>query len=84
MAGSFGYKRDYYELSMAVGEDLREEFTDTDGAAVGDGGDADGHEGMADRTVVAGGTSCGEQLDAVLERSADHPVELLARALGER
>ena len=22
MAGSFGYKRDYYELSMAVGEDL--------------------------------------------------------------
>ena len=22
MAGSFGYKREYYELSMAVGEDL--------------------------------------------------------------
>ncbi|WP_132058780.1 LUD domain-containing protein [Halorussus amylolyticus] len=26
MAGSFGYKREYYELSMEVGESLREEF----------------------------------------------------------
>jgi iron-sulfur cluster protein len=30
MAGSFGYKREYYELSMDVGEDLREEFSDAD------------------------------------------------------
>ncbi|WP_135828180.1 LUD domain-containing protein [Halorussus halobius] len=30
MAGSFGYKREYYELSLDVGEDLREEFADED------------------------------------------------------
>jgi L-lactate utilization protein LutB len=30
MAGSFGYKREYYELSMDVGSDLREEFADAD------------------------------------------------------
>ncbi|MWG36362.1 LUD domain-containing protein [Halomarina oriensis] len=66
MAGSFGYKDDYYELSVAVGEDLRDQFT---------------VEGCADRTVVAGGTSCVEQLDALLDRPATHPVELLARAL---
>ena len=30
MAGSFGYKREYYELSMDVGSDLREEFADAE------------------------------------------------------
>jgi Fe-S oxidoreductase len=60
MAGSFGYKTDYYELSMDVGEPLREQFGDTD------------------RTVVASGTSCGEQLDALLESTPMHPVELIA------
>ncbi|MGQ3329450.1 LUD domain-containing protein [Halorubrum sp. FL23] len=60
MAGSFGYKEDYYELSMDVGEPLREQFGDTD------------------RTVVAAGTSCGEQLDALLGSSPMHPVELVA------
>ena len=63
MAGSFGYKQDYYDVSMAVGEDLREQFTD---------GDAE------DRTVVASGTSCLDQLDDLLERPARHPVELLS------
>ncbi|MFC4360395.1 LUD domain-containing protein [Halobium salinum] len=61
MAGSFGYKRDYYELSMAVGEELATEF----GGA---------HEG---RRVVASGTSCLDQLDDLLERKPAHPVELL-------
>ncbi|WP_135825062.1 LUD domain-containing protein [Halorussus ruber] len=28
MAGSFGYKREYYELSMDVGTDLRDQFAD--------------------------------------------------------
>jgi len=60
MAGSFGYKTDYYELSMDVGEPLREQFGDTD------------------RTVVASGTSCGEQLDALLGTPPMHPVELVA------
>jgi iron-sulfur cluster protein len=63
MAGSFGYKSEYYDLSMDVGEPLREQFTDADGR---------------DRRVVASGTSCLEQLDALLSREATHPVELLA------
>ncbi|MFD1569097.1 LUD domain-containing protein [Halorubrum laminariae] len=60
MAGSFGYKHDYYELSMDVGEPIREQFGDTD------------------RTVVAAGTSCTEQIDALLGDAPMHPVQLVA------
>ncbi|RBI61163.1 (4Fe-4S)-binding protein [halophilic archaeon] len=63
MAGSFGYKQEYYELSVDVGDDLREQFTTPD---------------ASDRTVVASGTSCLEQLDALLRRPTRHPVELVA------
>ncbi|GAB7012135.1 LUD domain-containing protein [Halolamina salina] len=64
VAGSFGYKADYYELSVAVGESLAEEIEAAD--------DTD-----ADRRVVASGTSCEEQLTDLLDRPATHPVELL-------
>ncbi|MFC7251728.1 LUD domain-containing protein [Halomicroarcula sp. GCM10025324] len=63
MAGSFGYKSDYYDVSVAVGNDLRDQFTDAD---------------ASDRTVVASGTSCLEQLDDLLERPTRHPIQLLA------
>jgi iron-sulfur cluster protein len=66
MAGSFGYKSDYYDLSVAVGESLVEEVEAAEGTA-----------GDADRRVVASGTSCAEQLTDLLDRSATHPVELL-------
>jgi Fe-S oxidoreductase len=62
MAGSFGYKSDYYELSMDVGDRLRDQL------------EADG---VRDRRVVASGTSCLEQIDSLLERQPRHPVELL-------
>jgi len=62
MAGSFGYKSDYYELSVAVGDELAGQFTTDD---------------TVDRTVVASGTSCLEQLDHLLDRPSTHPVELL-------
>ncbi|MFC6837274.1 LUD domain-containing protein [Halomarina ordinaria] len=62
MAGSFGYKQQYYELSMDVGDRLREQFTT---------------EEARDRRVVASGTSCLEQLDSLLSRPTTHPVELL-------
>ena len=65
MAGSFGYKKDFYELSMAVGEDLFNQVR----AAEADGGT---------RTLVATGTSCQEQLHAGLKRRVFHPMELLA------
>ncbi|MFD1526936.1 LUD domain-containing protein [Halolamina salina] len=64
VAGSFGYKADYYELSVAVDESLAEEIEAAD--------DTD-----ADRRVVASGTSCEEQLTDLLDRPATHPVELL-------
>ena len=63
MAGSFGYKHEYYELSMAVGEDLFAQVR----AAEQDG----------PRTLVASGTSCHEQLWAGLGREVLHPAELL-------
>ncbi|QCS43375.1 LUD domain-containing protein [Natrinema versiforme] len=59
MAGSFGYKQEYYELSMDVGERLATQVEDAE-------------------TVVASGTSCGDQLEALLEREVPHPIELLA------
>ena len=68
MAGSFGYKRDYYELSMAVGEDL---FAQVRRAEAESG----------PRILVASGTSCHEQLSAGLAREVFHPAELLASTL---
>ena len=69
MAGSFGYKREYYELSMAVGEDL---FAQVRAAEKENG----------PRTLVASGTSCHEQLWAGMARQVVHPVELLVSTLG--
>ncbi|WP_336037168.1 LUD domain-containing protein [Halobacterium yunchengense] len=63
MAGSFGYKSEYYELSVDVGETLRDQL-EADPAA--------------DREVVASGASCHEQLADLLARGNRHPVEVLA------
>jgi iron-sulfur cluster protein len=68
MAGSFGYKKDFFELSMAVGADLFSQV-----------GAADRAGGI--RSLVASGTSCSEQLQAGLKRPVLHPVELLAKIL---
>ncbi len=71
MAGSFGYKKEYYELSMAVGADL---FSQVQAA------EANGLR----RTLVATGISCQEQLHAGLQREVLHPMELLAETLRAR
>jgi len=63
MAGSFGYKQEYYDLAMDVGDTLAAQFSDAE---------------MADRRVLASGTSCLEQLDSLLTRRPTHPVELVA------
>jgi iron-sulfur cluster protein len=63
MAGSFGYKSEYYELSMDVGSELEAQFSTRE---------------TRDRTVVASGTSCLEQLDSLLARPSRHPVQLVA------
>ena len=62
MAGSFGYKTEYYDLSVDVGESLTDQFSTAE---------------TEDRTVVASGTSCLEQLDALLTRRPTHPIRLL-------
>jgi iron-sulfur cluster protein len=67
MAGSFGYKHDYYELSMAVGEDLFAQVRAADGDSP--------------RILVASGISCNEQLQAGLGRPALHPAEVLVSTL---
>ena len=63
MAGSFGYKHDFYELSMAVGEDL---FAQVRAA-----------ESDSPRVLVASGVSCHDQLQAGLGRTVLHPSEVL-------
>jgi len=68
MAGSFGYKKEFYELSMVVGADLMQQVA----AAEKDGGR---------RALIASGTSCTEQLQAGLKRPVLHPMELLAAVL---
>jgi iron-sulfur cluster protein len=60
MAGSFGYKSQYYELSMDLGSNLAEQFEGTD------------------RTIVASGTSCTEQLSTLFRRDVTHPIEVIA------
>ncbi|NGM67765.1 LUD domain-containing protein [Natronolimnobius sp. AArcel1] len=62
MAGSFGYKSEYYELSMDVGDRLGTQFETPEAAG---------------RTVVASGTSCLEQLDSLLTRQPCHPITLI-------
>ena len=71
MAGSFGYKKEFYDLSMAVGEDLFNQVR----AAELDGGL---------RTLVATGISCQEQLHAGLQRKVFHPMEVLAEIIRQK
>lgn len=62
MAGSFGYKSEYYDLSMKVGDELEEEMAEVEDPQ---------------RTVVASGTSCKEQLQALLDEPVPHPIQLI-------
>ena len=68
MAGSFGYKKEFYDLSMAVGADLFSQVASAEQAG-------------APRALLASGTSCTEQLHAGLHRPVLHPIELLASIL---
>ncbi len=67
MAGSFGYKKEYFDLSMAVADDL---FGQVHAAEAESAGGA--------RALVASGMSCTEQLHGGLGRPVLHPIELLA------
>ena len=66
MAGSFGYEREHYDISMKIGElslfpAIRKAEKDT--------------------LIAAPGTSCREQIKAGTGVNAKHPVEILYDAL---
>ena len=65
MAGSFGYERRHYDLSMQIGEMVL--FP-----AVRQAG--------ADTVIAAPGTSCRHQIKDGTGRTALHPVEILHAA----
>jgi Fe-S oxidoreductase len=69
MAGAFGYEKEHYDVSRAVGERrllpaVREAGNDT--------------------VVVASGTSCRQQIRDLTGKSVYHPVELLAKLLKKK
>ncbi|MGB7345505.1 MAG: FAD-linked oxidase C-terminal domain-containing protein [Pirellulaceae bacterium] len=66
MAGSFGYEREHYELSMQIGELVL--FPAVRSAD-------------AETLIVAPGTSCRHQIDDGTGRAALHPAEVLHAAL---
>ena len=62
MAGSFGFEKEHYDLSIAIGNRRL-------GPAV--------KASAADVEVVAPGISCRQQIDHLTGRKANHPAELL-------
>lgn len=66
MAGSFGYEKEHYDISMKIGElVLFPEIRNTD----------------KDTIIVAPGTSCRHQINDGTGRRAYHPVEVLYDAM---
>jgi FAD/FMN-containing dehydrogenase/Fe-S oxidoreductase len=62
MAGSFGYEKEHYNLSMKIGEMVLFPAV---------------REAQQDTIIVAGGTSCRHQIKDGTGRIAMHPVEVL-------
>jgi FAD/FMN-containing dehydrogenase/Fe-S oxidoreductase len=65
MAGSFGFEKEHYDISMAIGQ--RRLFPAL--------------EKQPDAVVVAPGVSCRQQMEHATGRKALHPAEALVRAL---
>ena len=66
MAGSFGYEKEHYELSMQIGELVL--FPSV-------------RETPNDVLIAAPGTSCRHQIHDGTGRTAQHPAEILFAAL---
>jgi len=65
MAGSFGYRAEHYDLSVAMARDRLVPAIEANGEAI----------------VVAQGTSCRGQISDLAARRAVHPAQLLADQL---
>jgi FAD/FMN-containing dehydrogenase/Fe-S oxidoreductase len=66
MAGAFGYEKEHYDLSMAIGEQTL--FPAVRAAGI-------------DTIIAAAGTSCREQIKDGTQRASQHPISILAQAL---
>ena len=66
MAGSFGYEKEHYDVSVAVGEEVL--FPAIRSAS-------------PDTIIAAAGTSCRQQIVEGTGRQAIHPIVILAEAL---
>ncbi len=66
MAGSFGFEKEHYDISMQVGEDtLFPKIRNTD----------------ARTKIVAAGTSCRHQIKDGTKRTSQHPISILKEVL---
>jgi Fe-S oxidoreductase len=66
MAGSFGFEREHYDLSVSLGN--RRLAPAVKAAA-------------ADTEIVAPGVSCRQQIEHLADRPARHPAQVLRDAL---
>ena len=66
MAGSFGFEKEHYDISMQVGEDtLFPKIRNTD----------------AQTKIIAAGTSCRHQIKDGTKRTSQHPISILKEVL---
>lgn len=70
MAGSFGYKKEYYGMSKNIGHDLALQIEKS-------------YEGRGGTIVLASGTSCREQIRDELGRRVEHPIEFLLQIISK-
>jgi Fe-S oxidoreductase len=66
MAGSFGFEKEHYDVSLAIGNRRLAPAVKAAGAAV---------------EIIAPGISCRQQIEHLTGRSAKHPAEALWEAL---
>jgi FAD/FMN-containing dehydrogenase/Fe-S oxidoreductase len=68
MAGSFGYEKEHYKTSLAVGEEVLLPMV---------------RAASRDTIIAAAGTSCRQQIVEETGRQAVHPISLMAKAMAE-
>lgn len=69
MAGSFGYKKEYFDLSKNIGNDLIKQIDETE-------------QQKGESIILASGTSCRAQIsDGVKEKDVTHPIEFIESLL---
>ena len=66
MAGSFGFEKEHYDISMAIGEDVLLPAV---------------RSAPEDTIIVASGVSCRQQIEHGTNRQVYHPAEVLCQAL---